>query len=385
MATIEKTVAGQWSNLPKELLSLIANHHLHSVTIHILRIRATCTSWRSAIPPPLPPPLSHTIFGQRISIRWSNFTVTQTSIFYRLHYQPSSISSSSEKGWIIMVGNSTSNPVQLLDPFTDQPLSETVTHPYDCKTPPKLLNLCNFRLVELFEAYALTQFVTRQEGDSGSTSFTPFDLVKAILFPNSTSQTFDESSRMVFALYSSGRLSVSRIDEDEGWTSLDAGNSSFDDVILRNGQLYAVDKCGTIFWVDCSTLKLVQFSPILCDFQAKKKKRLVDCNGSLYLVDIDTDIEKKEYYDENNKAIKVYKLDMDHGWLNAENLGNVVFVLGASCSFSLSVEDYHGCEANCIYLYSRHRVRAFSLETCKFKRPKLFWPCPSLFESRFNL
>ncbi|KAL1308193.1 hypothetical protein AAHE18_17G088300 [Arachis hypogaea] len=350
MATIEKTVAGQWSNLPKELLSLIANHHLHSVTIHILRIRATCTSWRSAIPPPLPPPLSHTIFGQRISIRWSNFTVTQTSIFYRLHYQPSSISSSSEKGWIIMVGNSTSNPVQLLDPFTDQPLSETVTHPYDCKTPPKLLNLCNFRLVELFEAYALTQFVTRQEGDSGS-----------------------------------GRLSVSRIDEDEGWTSLDAGNSSFDDVILRNGQLYAVDKCGTIFWVDCSTLKLVQFSPILCDFQAKKKKRLVDCNGSLYLVDIDTDIEKKEYYDENNKAIKVYKLDMDHGWLNAENLGNVVFVLGASCSFSLSVEDYHGCEANCIYLYSRHRVRAFSLETCKFKRPKLFWPCPSLFESRFNL
>ncbi|MED6199272.1 hypothetical protein PIB30_074385 [Stylosanthes scabra] len=374
MATTEKRVTGEWSNLPKELLSLIANHHLLPATIDILGIRATCTSWRSAIPPPLPPPPSHTIFGPRISIRWSKFTVNQTSIFYRLHYQPSSSSSSySQKGWIVMVGNSTSNPIQLLGPFTDQPLSETVTHPYGCKTPPKLINLSNFRLVELFEGYSLTQFVTRQEGDSRPNSFTPFDLVKAILL-----------SRMVFALCSCGRLSVSRIDEDEGWNTLDGGNSGFDDVILSNGQLYAVDKCGTIFWVDCSTLKLVQFSPILCHFQAKKKKRLVECRRSFYVVDIDAGIEKNEYYDENNRAIKVYRLDMDHGWLHVDKLGNVVFVLGASCSFSLGVEDYHGCEANCIYLYSRHRVRAFSLETCKFKRPKLFWPCPSLFESRFN-
>ncbi|MED6209344.1 hypothetical protein PIB30_053704 [Stylosanthes scabra] len=292
-------------------------------------------------------------------------------MLYRLQYQPSS-NSSSQKGWLIMVGNSTSNPVQLLDPFTNKQLSLTGTHPYDRTTPLKLLNLSNFSLVQLFEPISLVEFqhnvsLSLMEMDMEflddfgfpyTTTYTPPDLVKATLFPSLTCQTSDESSsRMVFALYSSGTLSI-----------------------------YAVDKWGAIFSVNCSTLKLVQFSPKLCHFQSKKKKRLVECNGSLYVVDLEYTRVGRNNYEENNfKDMKVYKLDVDHGWLHVEKLDNMVFVLGASCSFSLNVEDYHGCEANCIYLHSHQRIRAFSLETCEFKDPKIFWPCPSLFESRFNL
>ncbi|MED6180391.1 hypothetical protein PIB30_009741 [Stylosanthes scabra] len=362
-ATTEiKTVAGdpEWSNLPHELLSLITNHHLHSATIHILRIRATCTSWRSAIP--LRPSPSHTVFGPWISIRWSNYTFIQTSVFYRLQYQPSS-TSSSPKGWLIMVRNSTSNPVQLLDPFTNKPLSGTGTHPYDRTTPLKLLNLSNFSLVQLFESISRIQ--THHQDmlslvEDLRLPYRPSDFFKVILFPSLTCQTFDESSsRMVFALDRLGRLSVSRIDEDEDLTTLDGGDFVFHDVILYNGQIYAVDERGTIFWVNCSTLKLVQFSPILSDFH-QKMKRLVECNGSLYVVDID--IFDGRIYEED--IIKVYKLDVDHGWLHVETLDNLVLVLGASCSFSLSVEDYYGCdEANCIYLHYNQRIRAFNLKT----------------------
>ena len=277
-----------------------------------------------------------------------------------------------------MVADFESLPVRLLDPFTNYPLSGT---------HPRVLNLLNFRVIHLIEAYSLN-YGTPHEDDRELGAFMPApEVLKVVLFPSLTFPS--DSSRMVFALYEDGKLRVSKIG-DEGWSVLDDGNPRFDDVILRMGQLYVVDKWGTVLWVNCSSLTLVEFYPNLPSYG--KKKRLVECNGSLYVVDI---YIERECHDpmgfmhwEDIVDVKVFRLDEEGArWLDVKDLGDVLFVLGKSSNFSLSAKDYYECEGegNCVYFYSNSRVRAFSLESSKFKRPKLFWPCPSLFEPEFNL
>jgi len=193
---------------------------------------------------------------------------------------------------------------------------------------------------------------------------------------------------MVFALNNDGKLGVSNIG-DQNWTFMDDENQRYGDIILRKCQLYVVDKWGTIFWIDSSSLKLVQFSPLLYSFG--KRKHLVECGGSLYVVDmyvegVPNDLRAKGIYEYEVIDIKVYKLDEEWGrWLDVKNLGDVAFVLGKDSNFSLSAQEYYGCERNSIYFYAEGRACGFNLENSKFKSPQPFWPCPNLFQPEFNV
>ncbi|XP_027360544.1 F-box protein At2g26160 [Abrus precatorius] len=376
-----KTKTVDWSHLPDELWPLIAKHLI--ATIDVLRFRSVCKSWRSSLPLPLPHSHCHTLFSPQIRIPHANFHLLQTKI-YRLEphlSQHSSLSSSSSnsKGWIIKVGESKSIPLRLLDPFTNARVSLTHRR-FPSDASPKVLNLVNFRVVELIEAYTLnfgSGLLDEEDEDQAELGlYMPVpEIRKVVLF----------EGRMVFALYMDGNLGVSIIG-DENWSVLDGGNQRYDDVMLHKGQVYVVDKWGTILWIDCSSLKLVQFSPFLCGFG--KRKHLVEAGGSLYVVDMyiegEPDNPMGMYYEVID--IKVYKLDEEWGrWLDVKNLGDVLFVLGKDSNFSLSAQDYYGCEGNCIYFSSAGRACGFSLESSKFKSPNLFWPCPSLFHPKFNL
>lgn len=356
-----------WSDLPKELWPLIAKHI--NTKLDLLRFRSCCNSWRSAIP--LSPTSSHSLFPPQTIIPLRHFSLLQTKI-YRLQPSHQDPSLSSSKGWIIKIGESKSLPLPLLDPFTNKRLSPT---------SPKLLNLINFRFLHLLEAYSLyhaTCFSSEDEDQNESGLFRPVLKVrKVVLFPS--------FPRMVFVLYKDGKLCVSKIGHED-WTVLDDGNSHYDDIILHKGQVYVVDKWGTILWINCSSFKVVQFSPMLCGFG--KRKHMVENGGSLYVVDMYIEGEPDNlmgmYYEVVD--VKVYKLDEEWGrWLDVKDLGDVLFVLGKDCNFSLSAQDYYGCEGNCVYFYSEGRARAFTLGNSKFKSPNIFWPCPTLFHPKFNL
>lgn len=214
--------------------------------------------------------------------------------------------------------------------------------------------------------------------------FHPRESWKVVAFPNVAWTKIKDC--MFFTVHRDGKLGFSRIG-DYKWTLVDDRNFYYDDIIVHKGQLYVVDSWGTISWIDCSSLKLVQFSPPLYALVDNNKKHLVESCGSLYVVDI--------YFegDPNNLSgtsygvigLKVYKLGEEWGrWMDVKNLDERVFVLSKDCNFSLSAHDYHGCERNCIYFSDRGCVSMFNLRTSTFKSPKVFWPYPTLFDLRFS-
>ncbi|KAL6507500.1 hypothetical protein OROGR_023695 [Orobanche gracilis] len=265
-----------------------------------------------------------------------------------------------------MLGESESVPLRLLNPFTRSRVSNDTPRVFSPDTLPRVLNFMNFKVVELIEAFYL------------SDKHIPHHLRKVVLFPS-----LSVKGGLVCALFDYGRLRVRTI-EDKKWIKLNLNNYiagyHCHDIIIQKGQLYVIDNLGTIFWMNPWSLKLVQFTQPLWLMDNGKRKQMVEYGGRLYVVDM------PNFRDHLHEKIdiKVYKVDEESGrWENVRNLGDVVFVLGKDSNFSLLAKDYHGCERNCIYFsfsYAIYNILCFSLKDSMLKFVKYpFWPCPSLF------
>lgn len=358
------------SKLPKDLWTVIGQKL--NTTIDVTRFRGTCCLWRSSLSHPSP----------NLCIPHHFFSLLQTKIYSiqpsSHDHNPSTSSSCSNKGWLIKVfQDPNSSKLYLLDLFTNERLTIE-------ETMEKYLNLMNFRVVELFELYTLCRKV---EIDF---SFEPNSYVcKVILFSV-------EDRCMVFELCSDKTLKVSNIGKKKRTVLKDDGaeNEYFDDIILYKGQVYVVDKMGTVFWINALSLKLFQFSPKnVCCGESKmhvsmncdiNKKQLVECDGSLYVIDLY--VNDKKYYNgyfSKDVFVEVFKLDQEWGkWLDVKDLGDVSFVLGKDSNFALLAKEYYGCEGNCIYFASQFRTFCFSLESLVSKPPNMFWPCLRLFHPK---
>jgi len=123
-------------------------------------------------------------------ISYDCYFLLQTKI-YRI--QPSTSSPCSNKGWLIRVFQSTSSKLYLLDLFTNErlPTKETIN---------KVLNLMNFRVVELFELYTPSNL-------KGEIDFNYFCSIRKVYF-----YSIDQGHCMVFALYWD-KVIVSNIEE----------------------------------------------------------------------------------------------------------------------------------------------------------------------------
>ncbi|KAJ1403888.1 F-box protein [Sesbania bispinosa] len=163
------------------------------------------------------------------------------------------------------------------------------------------------------EAYTLNHY--RNQDGVEMVRMAVANVRKVVLFPS-----FPVEGRMVFPLYQDGKLGVSKIGDHQNWTIIeedDDGKARYDDIILHKGQVYVVNKWGTIFWIDCSSFKLVQFSPVLWAFG--KRKQLVESGGSLYVVDmfIEGEPDNPRGMSYEVVDIKVHKLDEEWGrWLH---------------------------------------------------------------------
>lgn len=141
----------EWSQLPKDLLDLIAKH-LNTST-DLLRFRSVCSTWRSSVAPnPHSPPSRFPILpNDGISDTSWGFYLSKRTIFRLGLPQPSIHAplepSSSSDGWLIKI--EPDHVTRLLNPLSR---SHIKTLP---ESFPKRIDLLKYRVSELGHEYIL--------------------------------------------------------------------------------------------------------------------------------------------------------------------------------------------------------------------------------------
>jgi hypothetical protein len=372
-----------WSGLPKELLEVIGK--ILDSRLDVLRSRSVCSSWRSSIPPfharfPLEVPDPCGVLRSASTSEPPVYLCESTLYLVQpVNHFPTS---SCNKGWLMKIQESNSGKFPLLDPLCSSH-KHTVT--------PNTLNLLNFRVVELRKVYVLGPHVGRHKPN-------PW-VNKVVMFPSSAWTDADEYA--VFMVCVPGKLAFGTCG-DEKWTLVGDQSVEYDDIIVYKGQLYVVDRWGTVFRIECSSLKLVPFSPPL--FGLGSQKHLMESCGALYVVDRYLRWDRRRMRNTNmtfyvlfkvftrTLDFKVYKLDEDGGkWDLLECLGDRAIVLSTDCCFSVSAQEFVGCKENCIYFTDEYQRRIFSLKDSSFadldpmddSHP--FWKAPPTWLSSANL
>lgn len=341
----------QWSDLPPEILPIIGKSL--ETYIDVLRFRSVCRSWRASLPPfnivssllplDLPSPiftadhLTDALLIRRVIYRLSPLDHQHSS-------DSASSSSFAAEGWLAKVESTKLGTMRFLHPLSTRYVK------YDNEVFRKEVNLLDFRIYEVAKSYTLGYI---------NGALVP-RITKVVMFPDCP--WIDVKYCTIVAVYAGGKLGFAK-HGDYKWTLIDDRNFHYDDVIVYKGQFYAVDRWGTIFWID-SSMRLVQFSPPLCGFG--NQKHLVESDDELYVVDRFLDKEPLLWNadifhihwlnnlieDSPPKVIdfKVHRLDQEWGrWVEVRNLGNQSFVLGNDCCFSISAPKFEGVKGSCIY------------------------------------
>ncbi|XP_043708049.1 F-box protein SKIP23-like [Telopea speciosissima] len=406
----------EWSLLPGDVLEVIAKRL--STYFDVLRFRAVCSSWRSAVPqsPRRLPCRFPIVTNEGFVETTCGFYLSKRTI-YRLGLPEDRIrtcigSSEASDGWLIKVEEDVPDMMHLLNPLT-----ETQIKPLPSMFP-NVLDLSDLRISELGQEYVL-QYITYRPF---ANSYRPFAhsfvdasnlYMEKIAFSssNSSSPADDNDNFTLLTIHVSGKLAMFK-SGDEKWTIIEDQHSPYDDVICFKGNFYAVDSIGRTVIVEHSeTVTLTAVHAFGGD-----KKYLVESEGDLLLVDlylsmghgddprfeninIDDDFYERfdSYIVEKTVRFKVFKLYEDRQkWVELQSLGDRLLFLGDNCSFSASACDFPGCKRSHIYFtdafncsngeddYGFKDIGVFNLEDDCIgplasypDYSKLFWPPPS--------
>ncbi|XP_059653914.1 F-box protein SKIP23 [Cornus florida] len=385
-----------WSQLPTELLNLISKH-LNSET-DLLRFRSVCSSWRSSLSPETthPTPSRFPILpNDGISDTSWGFYLSKRTIFRLGLPQPSGQTLPSD-AWLIKLEQDVPHRMHLLNPlsrFEFKPLPTNF---------PRILDHSKFRVSELGHEYVLQHINYRpfanSIGDAGNLYMEKVALHSLV------------DGFVLLTIHVSGRLVLFK-SGDPKWTVISELTSPYDDVILFEGQFYAVDSTGRTVVVDVDSSPSV--SLVANSVFGGDKKLLVESCGDLLLVDMylslgpEDDLGNVEgfeglegdefncYIIERTVRFKVFKFDRDgQRWVELKSLGDQMLFLGDNCTFSVSTSDFPGCVGNCILftdnsleggdnVMKTRGMGVFDLERASIEPladcpgiSKLFWPPP---------
>ncbi|XP_022762995.1 F-box protein SKIP23-like isoform X2 [Durio zibethinus] len=390
-----------WTQLPQELLDLISKRL--DTSYDVIRFRSVCSTWRSSVTTPkrhrlaprfpvLPDEggMVNTSFG---------FSLSKRTVFL-LQSPETNIETDTLTSWVIKIEEDVpKNRIQLLNPLSRSGFDSLPDN------FPKSLNLLEFRVFELGEEYVL-HYLNHLSylGDVGN-----LYMEKVVL------SCLDNNANdfVLLTIHVSGKLAMFK-SIDKKWTIIQDMPSPYDDVILHEGNFYAVDNTGRTVLVALDFEISVVGMPVF----GGDKKFLVESKGELLLVDMYLSIEAEEgscswaglgfveeyfenlafYMNERTVRFKVFKLDeVGKEWVDVKSLNGRVLFLGDDCTFSASAEDLSVCRGNCIIFadncfYSlgvedgsseRCDVGVFDLENGsigplqKFPQfSKVFWPPP---------
>ncbi|XP_042494744.1 F-box protein SKIP23-like [Macadamia integrifolia] len=404
----EAVMADEWSQLPRDILELIARRLTNR--FDALRFRAVCSSWRSAVSQ-----RPHRLPGRFRIVPNEGFVETNYGFFLskRTIFRLGSTEAPSN-GWLIKVEEDDLQNI-LLNPLTQvqiRPLPSML---------PKVLGLSDFRISELGQEYVLQEInypaFPYLNFFNAETCFT-----KKVAFASSKSSISspedDNDDFTLLAIHVSGQLSIFK-SGDEKWSIIEDLLSSYSDVICFKGKFYAVDITGGTVIVDPSaTVSLRTFivGPYTTAVFEGGKRYLVESEGDLLLVDLrlcrdrlddprsnpNFDLYSRIHprlYERIGSPVefKVFKLNEGRKkWVELQSLGDRLLFLGDKCSFSASASDFPGCKGNCIIFpnfftcstgqscYGFKYIEVFNLEDgcigplasypCY---SNLFWPPPS--------
>ncbi|XP_062177489.1 F-box protein SKIP23-like isoform X2 [Alnus glutinosa] len=397
-----KNPMADWSQLPKELLGLIAER-LNS-PFYQLRFRSVCSSWRSSFSPrPLLrlPGRFPFIQGDGITDSTWGFHLSRRTIF--LIRSPDARSQTPpNSSWLVKVEEIHPSRMRLLNPLSRVQLKPLPT------SFPNAMDLTYFNVLELGQEYVLP--FGDSFGDLGNL------YMEKVAFMSLGCGEINEEF-LLLTIHVSGKLAFFK-SGDKRWTIID-DMPSYDDVILFQREFYAVDDTGRTVLLGLS----LDVSLVAESVYGGDKKFLVESNGELLLVDMylsegyvdvgdgfDIDVYEvfDEYVGERTVRFKVFRLDIEgKRWVEVDSLRDQVLFLGDDCAFSASMAELSlsGCiKGNCVlfpdnFFYMRGEGGS-SVSDGVFKGPdicvfdldndsiallgdcpeysRLFWPPPDL-------
>ncbi|VVB02797.1 unnamed protein product [Arabis nemorensis] len=290
----------RWSDLPKELVDLIADR---SSYIDHLRIRSICKPWRYAVATKKRffNRFKRSLVGSSNSSRRKKSDLLPNT-FFRVTQASSSCPN---KGWLIKTRQiSESSKINLLSPLSNELITRS----------DKTLDLLKFGVSDIRQSYNV-QFL------------------KSKIWCNTI------------------------VEESFKWTRIENKNvGEFSDVILHRGQVYALDLKGVIWRVNnnLDDLNISQYGPSTPVKYRKtnncKDKRLVEYCGDLCVVHrlcqkvhMRTDFER-------TIGFKVYKMDNELAeWVEVSSLEDKALIVATDSCFTVLASEYYGCLENAIY------------------------------------
>ncbi|KAK7837211.1 f-box protein skip23 [Quercus suber] len=325
----------------------------------VLHFHAICTTWRSSIPlPPKTslPPLIKLPFpigpNPRLNPKHrGHFTLKESTIF---SIEPiTKISTSyyyTTKTWLIKIEFLTASNEPNTKVLLKEPLSSFAFEGLNQKLP-KVLNLLDYKDSEVSKVCGLEFIAVGKNLDE-------IEIRKVVVSDSKKDQDF-----AVMAVHTGAKLGVWKMG-DKKWTNIDDGRERalYDDAVYYKGKFYAVDITGLAISVDSSMKikKVVHPLPRFGFGHGGQFKYLVKSPDELFLVDKYYDVEREMFEDERLDFdsessdfplyLMVYKLNEEEcEWVKVESLGDLALFVGDDCSFCVSVNDYVGCKANCVY------------------------------------
>ncbi|XP_050229403.2 putative F-box protein At3g25750 [Mercurialis annua] len=335
-----------WSDLPIDILASIIK--LLEARIDIIRVGSVCQSWRNSIAyyrssakgnviSPLALPF-HDSLQKYSSCRIK--TPKFLNFYLTITYMVKPICQDS-KSFLIEVDHHHlgQHKARLLHLVTRN--NDTSFHRNG------VVDSRNYHVSELCRNYTL-----RYIYDSSSNRKISI-FKKVIIYPDNDRTRREDC--VVFAINLSGNLIYSKFGDGD-WKMISKNTDDFEDMIVYNGQVYAVDWWSHLWIIDCSSSDY--FIKSVCESirEGPAKNNLVESCGDLYLIIVSV-----------HKGIKVYKLRDCKYWDLVRNIDGrffpvpkritddrIFFVpMGYNSSFSISAKD--NLELNeMLYFFSLH-------------------------------
>ncbi|KAL0401192.1 UNVERIFIED_CONTAM: F-box protein SKIP23 [Sesamum latifolium] len=342
-----------WSDLPRELLEMIAN--CLDTETDVLRFRAVCSSWRSSTTPfkkipctPLKLPFFSFQAGGTPLVKHQGayFSLTERTV-YRVQLPESKEPSF----WLVKIEKSEDGKLRILNPVSDSQikiLPETQL--------PKLLNTLDFRIYEVRKAYTF-----RYMNPAKAKKNYDYKRVKKV----AVSGDVKNNKYVIMAIADFDKLWYIK-SGDEKWTMVrdNCGSNKFLDVVNYKGQFYGIDFWGGT-WVFDSMFESTKITYNICC--PASKAHLVDLyKGELFLVEEIRVCTGYDIYDGcqstsprtpvANMTMEIRVSRIDKGlreWVEAKTVDNQIIFVGDDCSFSVSAEEFEGFKGTRIFYTDR--------------------------------
>lgn len=325
-----------WADLPKELAERIGN--CLDTHIDVLRFRSVCTTWRSSLAPlqnsphfplEIPFPLDD---PQPFKAR-TGYHLIESTVYIFQPLDGASIPSSC-KGWLVKFIKTADGKMRVLNPLTGRLIQVLPDH------MPKVLNLLDFRVSQVCKSYHVQYF------NPSKPSFRDYDVgyVRKILLLTNHNAGSERNSFSLMAIDRYDLLCYLK-SGSEKWTKLKSASFYIDDIIVYKRNFYVVDRYGETMKFDSSFNETVVASRL--SDGVRRKKRLVESEGQLFLVDSSSDVGRN-----TSIEIKMYRLDEEQNeWIEVHTLGDQIFFAVNDCCFSVSSRHFGDqyCRGNCIY------------------------------------